>query len=487
MATRRNIKPDDAPNDPSLAVNHSHGGHFGYAASIGENLPSFSAADVKSMALAKRAAVQTRNARAKTRARSSDAVDGAAVDTKSAANATKASAQRMQRMVEPTRSVDAGRANVDKMAKVNKAGIVDRLTRGGKQMAIQGRIDAPFDTSKIGKLTKAGEGTVNIGDLKQTQRTVSVDKVKAKLNSVLADTEKPVPVYRNGKDLYVLDGNHGLEARKALGIGQTKAVFYEGAHPPPMRVQAGPGMLERAGGFGNVMAKAATPLAVAGGASQAYNAFNDAKAHGGSNVDAAMAGAKAAAPTATGLTAGYALARLAPSVARLAGPIGLAAAGAKAIYDGYQGYEKNGVEGAIRGAADSLTFGLAGKGFDAAEHFFGHDPVTQGIVDQAASKNNSAPKLSKFAADQAAQGNDIAPRVEARFDAANQQYEQGQQQRGPDMQAQPESPAKRKGWGNQARINAAIARGANKIPYQGDPMQGPEQGQPSENQKGAYA
>lgn len=127
----------------------------------------------------------------------------------------------------------------------------------------------------------------------------------------------------------------------------------------------------RAGALlGKAASKAATPLTVIGGASQGYQAYTKAKADGQSTAQALGEGAKGAAPAAGGLAMGAALARAAPALAARMTPVGLVAMGAKAAYDGYQGYQQNGWSGAAQGAADSVTFGLAswayGKGTEAA-------------------------------------------------------------------------------------------------------------------------
>jgi hypothetical protein len=63
---------------------------------------------------------------------------------------------------------------------------------------------------------------------------------------------------------------------------------------------------------------------------------------------------------------------------------------------------------------------------------------------------------------------------------ANAHYEQSHMAASSEPQPQSDQPGKRKGWSNAARIAAAQARGA-QLPYNGDPTQGPDQGQPKAN------
>lgn len=133
-------------------------------------------------------------------------------------------------------------------------------------------------------------------------------------------------------------------------------------------------------GIMNTAARVMTPLAIAGGISNGVTAFNDAKANGQTTAEASMAAAKASAPTAIGLSAGAALAKLAPGLARVAGPIGLAATLGAAAYKGIQGYKSGGIKGAALGAADSLSFGLASKAVNAIT---GGDKTTMAIAQQS--------------------------------------------------------------------------------------------------------
>ena len=113
--------------------------------------------------------------------------------------------------------------------------------------------------------------------------------------------------------------------------------------------------------IGGAVVRAATPLAIIGGVSQAVSEFSKVQKAGGTLGASLSAGLQGAAPAAIGLGAGFALAKALPAAARFAGPIGLVATAGKAVYDGYQGYKKDGARGAARGVADSLTFGLASK------------------------------------------------------------------------------------------------------------------------------
>lgn len=127
---------------------------------------------------------------------------------------------------------------------------------------------------------------------------------------------------------------------------------------PATAVSSPAGLMPKIGG---AVVRAATPLAIIGGVSQAVSEFSKVQKAGGTFGASLAAGLQGAAPAAIGLGAGFALAKALPAAARFAGPIGLVATAGKAVYDGYQGYKKDGARGAARGVADSLTFGLASK------------------------------------------------------------------------------------------------------------------------------
>lgn len=114
---------------------------------------------------------------------------------------------------------------------------------------------------------------------------------------------------------------------------------------------------------------AANPLMMAtAGAVMASNAFNAAKAAGGSNLHAAGAAGLAASPMGVAAIAPTVLGRYAPTVAsglaKAALPLLAVSTGIAAVRGGLNAYQQGVgaagvVKGAAIGAADSLTFGLA--------------------------------------------------------------------------------------------------------------------------------
>jgi hypothetical protein len=217
--------------------------------------------------------------------------------------------------------------------------------------------------------------------------------------------------------------------------------------------------------IGNAAGRAALPLAILGGTSQAYNAFQQARAEGQSGINATLAAMESAAPTGAGISAGAMLAKLAPAVAKFAGPVGLAVTVGKAGYDAYEGFQKGGTTGAIRAGADSLTFGVASKAADyAIAHIWGNQP--------------SAPAGNETGTTADQKGARLTPAQSQEFKVQNAHFDQTHMGAPvPSDQKDPPAPfaGKRRGWSNQARIAAAQARGLENIPYGGDPSQGPQE------------
>lgn len=141
-------------------------------------------------------------------------------------------------------------------------------------------------------------------------------------------------------------------------IAKARVDITRGRMIVPETIKAQSGIVTRVGG---AVMRAATPLAVIGGVSQGVVQFNKARIEGRPIGASISAGLQGAAPAAVGLGAGFTLAKLAPAAAKFAGPIGLAATVGKAVWDGYQGYKAAGGKGAVKGVADSLTFGMASK------------------------------------------------------------------------------------------------------------------------------
>ena len=250
---------------------------------------------------------------------------------------------------------------------------------------------------------------------------------------------------------------------KASAVGSVQRAKIKAAMPLIADV-APPSTLAK---VGNAAGRAALPLALLGGASQAYNAFQQAKSDGKSGIDATLAAMESASPTAAGLSAGAMLAKIAPAVAKFAGPVGLAVTLGKAGYDAYQGYQKGGATEAVRAGADSLTFGVASKAADFVSNQIWGDKSGNGASAPTETGSTASPQPQRLTQEQGHE-----------FQAQNAHYD-ASHMGAPVLADQKEPPApfagKRRGWSNQARIAAAQARGLENVPYGGDPSQGPEE------------
>lgn len=185
---------------------------------------------------------------------------------------------------------------------------------------------------------------------------------------------------------------------------------------------------------------------------------------------------------------------------QVAGRIAPAVWAANTLFRGFRGYQADGARGAGRGVVEaSIPFAnklgvlsFYDKMFGAKETagrpmvvqanaggaaLTAGDPTTGAIVSQAAEKKVADPLASAPKASPAPEN-----RAGGKFEKANETFTQngGREAKAPLDQNVPESPAKRHGWSNAARIAAAKARGV-ALPYSGDPMQGPEKGQPIRN------
>lgn len=134
----------------------------------------------------------------------------------------------------------------------------------------------------------------------------------------------------------------------------------------------------------------------------------------------------------------------------------------RAAYNAYEGYKKDGVKGALLGAADAATFGLASVGahkagsmYQAAMHGNG-DPTTMALAKAAGHGMFGSPALAAPAPKQPAGG---APRLDAskarEFAAANMAFVQSQA-RSPSAAA-PDQPG---GGGPRGFANPAVQKAA---------------------------
>lgn len=215
---------------------------------------------------------------------------------------------------------------------------------------------------------------VPLSKIRTEQTTVSLAGVKEKLRNA---SNAPAQLILRKDGFYdAADGNHRMTAERALGKTTIKAHVGEimgkqameamkaAAQPAPTPAAAPANKMSIATKAGIGVSVLAVPAVVAADAfvrTTAKGATVDAAA-----LEAAKAGGKSAAigagVTAAISVAGKALKIVAPKVAPVLGPVGMAAAAGMAAYGAYQGFQNTGtLAGAARGAIglDTTTTRLA--------------------------------------------------------------------------------------------------------------------------------
>lgn len=320
--------------------------------------------------------------------------------------------------------------SVERMSRLpeNRPGILD-WRPFDRQMVTPGYEAPPFHPERLpqGALREVGAGDIPLEKVRTSQPTVSVDVVKSK---IAAGAHKPAKVIKYGDQFWVQDGNHGITSDRVKGATTTNARIYElspGVKPPALSPRA----ISR--GMGAATA-AAGPLMIGAASVGAYQSRLAAGGSGAEAVgDAIVAGGKTAA---TGAVIGSlaktasampALRSVAAAASRVAIPLSIAGhavgyAGA-AWMRGESGYD-------IAKAA----------GWGAINGVLPIDAMRDAFSGQQQSNFEKADKAYKT----------------GRSAAVKQPDQSG------DMQG-------RRGWSDQARINSAIARGAQALPYGGQP------------------
>lgn len=174
------------------------------------------------------------------------------------------------------------------------------------------------------------------------------------------------------------------------------------------------------------LARANPAMMLIAGAAAANFAYGTVKKHDGTTGQAVAAGAVAAAPWAGAAAAPSVIARAAPGVAsglaKAALPLTALTAGVGAVRGGYAAYKDGKSVGRIAGeaalgAADALTFGLAGKTWTG----LGGDKTSLAIVQQHKAQQQA---LSRTAPKSPSATPNGAPTRDARrFDDANRTFE----------------------------------------------------------------
>lgn len=144
-----------------------------------------------------------------------------------------------------------------------------------------------------------------------------------------------------------------------------------------------------------------------------------------------------------------------PALGKLALPLTIAAAGTAAVLEGYKGYQKNGAigaaKGAVRGAADSMTLGLASWAYNKVAHGGSSKPgenipdqTTKTIVAWAAEGKGGRSSLPSLSGSEAQS-----------FSKASKTYEAKRQSSAPPDK--PQSTPGRRGFQNP-KVQAAAQR-----------------------------
>lgn len=343
------------------------------------------------------------------------------------------------------RSPERAAAVLDRAARMGqfKPGWFDQRL-GDRQMRTPGKVDAPFRIERLpeGVLRKGEIADIPLKSVVTEQPTVSVATVKSKLPALAGGSSRTPPVIRHGGQYYLADGNHDTTGMRALGMKSGKFQVYDldAEIKPPM---VSPKAIRTAG---RVTQMVGAPLAVG---SMAAIAYQNRLAQGGSTgeaiVDGAVAGGRTAA---TGVVMGG-LIKGAKAVPALRGAASFASrallplsiAGHAAGY-AYGAWERGEGAGGIAKAA----------GWGAINGVVPIDLVREAF------SGSDTPESQQFA-------------------QANRAYNAGQ---GRKEQTASNGDGKRRGWSNAARISAAQSRGAQVLPYGGDPNSGPDAGRSAE-------
>ncbi len=213
--------------------------------------------------------------------------------------------------------------------------------------------------------------------------------------------------------------------------------------------------------------------AVTGGARNAQKAAKGAgklAARGASGaakgLGIANAAAKAAQSPAAAVAGKILNSPLVNGLSRVALPI----LAARAAYNAYQGYQKDGVRGAVLGAADAATFGLASVGFDKAKSAYntafggpsngGLDPTAKALV-ETTSPGKQFSDLTRPAFQPPGGSPRITTAQAERYSAANGKFSAGAQEKGEGDKQATGGP---RGFANPAtQFAAQSARGVRNI------------------------
>lgn len=324
--------------------------------------------------------------------------------------------------------------SVERMARLleNKPGWMD-WRPFDRQMRTPGYEPPPFYASRLpqGALREVGMGEVPLSQVRTEQPTVSVGVVKDKIAA--GGSTKPAKVIKFGDQYWVQDGNHGITSDRALGKASTAAKIYElspGVKPPALSPRAiSRGM--------NAAAIAAGPLMVG---ATAVGAYKSRMAAGGSESeamgDAIVAGGKTAA---TGVAIGS-LGKAAAAVPALRGAASVASRVILPLS----------IAGHALGYAGASW--MRGEGLGDIAKAAGWGAINGIVPIDAMSEAFSGPAPSGGG-----------------FNDANKRYKSGRQAAVTQQPSAPSGEPNRRGWSDQARINSAIARGAQVLPYGGNP------------------
>lgn len=339
------------------------------------------------------------------------------------------------------RTPERAAAVLDRAARMSqfKPGWFDQRL-GDRQMRTPGKVDSPFRIERLpqGVLKRAEIADIPLKSVVTEQPTVSVKNVKAKL-ATAGDGSRTPPVIRHGGQYYLADGNHETTGMRALGMKSGKFQVYDlnaDIKPPLVSPQA----IRTAG---RVTQMVGAHLAVGGMAALAYqNRLASGGSTGEAIVDGAVAGGRTAA---TGAVMGGLI------------------KGAKAVP-------------ALRGAASFasralLPLSIAGH---AAGYAYGAWKRGEGAggIAMAAGWGAINGVVPIDLVREAVSGGE--PHEAQQFAKANRDY----QAAGRTAKQNPDAgnDGKRRGWSNAARISAAQSRGAQVLPYGGNPDSGPETG-----------
>lgn len=341
------------------------------------------------------------------------------------------------------------------------------------------RAQAPRSTGDASAVVATDVKNVAMSQMARGQRKEVTAKGKAARSTSSPATQKP-----SGR-MQMMQGDELAEARQVAAGTKSRAVRKMAAKAAIATKDTMTG-LKQLQGFGN---KAMYGLAVATPAMFATSAvthgimgWNQSKAQGGSNLEAAGSAIKGATPATVALAAptliGRAAPKLAAMVSKAALPLtavaALIGAGTGAYKAAKGGASWGGIAGgAALGMADTFTGGLATTAWTKWAGSGSGDATTLAINQHAA-----AGGAMKAPSSGASVAGSTPPKLTAdtakRFNAAERTYRQAQEESGGQQReaaAPPESSGRQPGFGPEAIIASYYKRnpGGQNAPYGGDP------------------